>query len=220
MTDLINISTQDLDSNLNSNFSLLETSKADDDKVVHLTGAETITGDKTFSGTTTIGTSSGILKRVSGVLEDAVEGTDYLSPSGDGSALKNINSNSIITNSSGFCAYCRNSVTPNQWNQMKNFATYFNEGSGFNKDTGVFTCDAAGKYAVRVQIDAYANPHDALCGVAWSTNGHFNDQYQSYGRYMLQEIIVNLNIGDYLTFHAYATIPSVDFRATVYKVFN
>lgn len=48
--------------------------KADDNKVVHLTGTENITGDKTFaggftsSGTTTIGAGTGIVKTTSGVV--------------------------------------------------------------------------------------------------------------------------------------------------------
>lgn len=109
--NLPEINTQSLDSNLNNNFSTLEDAvnkvsldlsafekatqsilsfKANDSEVSHLAGAETITGDKTFLGTTTIGLSTGILKRTSGVVENAVDGADYLSPSGDGSNLTGI----------------------------------------------------------------------------------------------------------------------------------
>lgn len=64
--------------------------KANESEVVHLAKTETITGDKTFSGSTTIGSSTGILKRISGVVKDAVEGTDYLSPYGNGANLSNV----------------------------------------------------------------------------------------------------------------------------------
>lgn len=95
---LVEINTQGLDSDLNFNFSALEDAvnlKSDDSTVVHLAGTETITGDKTFSGITTIGSSSGLLKAASGVVSTAVEGTDYLAPDGDGSALKGLTQSQI-----------------------------------------------------------------------------------------------------------------------------
>lgn len=60
--------------NVNSN---ILASKADDDKVVHLSGAETIIGTKNFSsgltssGVTTIGANTGIVKTTSGVVDSA-----------------------------------------------------------------------------------------------------------------------------------------------------
>jgi hypothetical protein len=56
--------------------------KAADQTVVHLAGAETISGAKTFSTAPVLGTLSGLVKASSGVVSTAVAGTDYVAPSG------------------------------------------------------------------------------------------------------------------------------------------
>lgn len=64
--------------------------KADQTEVDSLTttvGTKAPIASPTFSGTTTIGGLSGLLKGTSGAVSVAAAGTDYLAPNGDGSAL-------------------------------------------------------------------------------------------------------------------------------------
>jgi hypothetical protein len=64
--------------------------KANDSAVVHLAGAESITGTKTFSTLPVLGSLTGLLKATAGTPAAAVAGTDYLAPTGSGAALTGI----------------------------------------------------------------------------------------------------------------------------------
>ena len=69
--------------------------KALDSAVVHTTGTETIAGAKTFSTAPVLASLTGLLKGASGTLSAAAAGTDYLAPSGNGSALTGITQSQV-----------------------------------------------------------------------------------------------------------------------------
>lgn len=66
-----------------------------DSGVVHNTGTETIGGAKTFSTAPVLATLTGILKAATGVLSIASAGTDYLTPTGNGSGLTSLTAANI-----------------------------------------------------------------------------------------------------------------------------
>jgi hypothetical protein len=71
--------------------------KATDTAVVHLAGIETITGAKAFSTLPTLASLTGILAASTGTIGVAVAGTDYLTPTGNGSGLTNLNGSAVAT---------------------------------------------------------------------------------------------------------------------------
>lgn len=65
--------------------------------VVYTTGDQTVAGTKTFSTAPVLASLTGILKASTGVLSAAAAGTDYLSPTGNGSGLTSLNASAIAS---------------------------------------------------------------------------------------------------------------------------
>lgn len=94
------VNTAKTESDQHTAINALETTVATlavDSTVVHNTGTETVAGAKTFSTAPVLASLTGILKASTGVLSAAAAGTDYLSPSGDGSALTSLNASALAS---------------------------------------------------------------------------------------------------------------------------
>lgn len=94
------VNTAKTESDQHTAINALETTVATlavDSAVVHNTGTETVAGAKTFSTAPVLATLSGILKASTGVLSAAAAGTDYLSPTGNGSGLTSLNASALAS---------------------------------------------------------------------------------------------------------------------------
>lgn len=235
---LVQINTQGLDTDLNGNFAALEDAvntvsldlsafeaattsalglKANDSSVVHLAGTETIIGDKTFSGTTTIGSSTGLLKRVSGVVTNAAAGTDYLTPN---STLKVANLSLGTTATQIAIATNPFTSVAGAWTKVTGFTTSSDVLGEWNNANQRFVVTHSGIYMIRMNLAGSVSNTKAI---AFYINGslYFQSPFiQNIPNYIFTSFIEAYS-GAYIEIYYYtSTSENIALGGPIYKFYS
>lgn len=208
---LAEISTQGV-IDINSNFAAVEdavNAKADDNEVVHLAGAETITGDKTFSGTTTIGNMNGVLKATAGVVSSATAGTDYLTPTGSGAELTGI-TNGQITYDLAFVNLYTASFTLTSADTYTKITNYYSQNgdslNNFDVTNQKIVISKAGLYIINLKVIG-SSTSTTRTGARINLNGNSVGTSTAYGGGGIWSLqILNLEVGDVIEGYAMTSV--------------
>lgn len=238
MTENLSLVQINVDNDLNGNFTALENAvntvslnlsafetatqsalsfKANDSSVVHLAGTEIITGDKTFSGTTTIGSSTGLLKRVSGVVSDAIAGTDYLTPN---SKLQVANLTLGTTATRMSIAEISFTSVAGVWTKVPGFTKSSDVLGEWDNTSQRFTATHSGAYMIRMNLVGSVSNTKAI---AFYLNGslYFQSPFiQNCPNYIFTSFI-EANAGTFLEIYYYtSTAETIGIGGPIYKIYN